>query len=460
MKAVKAAKKTLRAMLPHNSSQSAKANGELTVSMLQTGITDDADDRAMLNRCGEEQSQAPIHGEYSFFECSRVCVHWRQVALNTPALWSKVNFSTPKWVQICVRRSKSSPLIVECHLTDFILSRKQPTTPQRVGAVLELAKPRIKEIFLYSHVSDDSLLRALRGGFPLLTKMSITGITAYSTSIGHNRELLYPSLRFLHLNAPIPLLYHTGPKLRSLKIACYIDMLLLNALSVHTNLEELTIYLFKAYPDPVLPEHPTLLPNLCSSARSPSPSSLERCFMQYWQQPASAQSDVNAVLRTHFPPTASQVSLRFHREEFGLAYTAKNVDIGLRFSSQDGSANIGHRELVFAWHEYPLVPTAFSVSLPSLPTTSRDMPFARIMTSVETIVLDNWALASGEETLLWQDILSSLPALHSIKLRRYEEGQIQKWNEVVASIPGSDAVALDMIALGDTLDWEDFKETS
>ncbi|KAF7298522.1 F-box domain-containing protein [Mycena indigotica] len=220
MKALKKVKKSLHAILPPNNLKATARvvpGPELTVSMLHAAVQDDVHDTKMLSRCGRDQSQAPIHVlpaevladifmevcvkavqplEYSFFECSEVCVHWRQIALGMPLLWSKVNFCSPTWVQTCLRRSKSSPLIVECHLSHFIISRRQMTIHQRIAAVLEFAPERIREVFLYGHFPHESLTRALRGRFPVLAKMSITQIIneTYSTPTGSEREPLYPSL--------------------------------------------------------------------------------------------------------------------------------------------------------------------------------------------------------------------------------------------------------------------------
>ncbi|KAF7298545.1 F-box domain-containing protein [Mycena indigotica] len=472
--------RAFRSILTRNSPQGLPTESEFTVAMLKAGVADTTSDDAMLSRHGENQAQAPIHvlpteilaeiflevcvndipqEQYSFFECSQVCVRWRQVALETPNLWSKINFTTSKLVAICVRRSKSSPLFVECRLIHYFVIQ-QPTMPQRVGAVLELARDRIKEICLYSRTQHNSLLQALHGGFPMLTKMSISGgIFPNSSSVGTERDLLYPTLHFLDLNGPIYLLYHTGCKLRTLKLVCNLTSALLDALSTLTQLESLTIRLIPITQSSLaLPSIPPPLPNVhtifingpdhfCAwIACAFSLPKLVRCTVQYWSLLHASQSDLDLVLRTHFPLHARGTALRFRRT-LAARHTGEDGDISLYFP--ENNASTGGRELILSWHEHMFPPSisTFSRILPlefteNSGTINQDVSLSRVWRSVGTLYLDNWVLASeaDREISLWMDILWSLPALHCIKLRGYTEGEVDDWKELVAGIPGGDNI--------------------
>ncbi|KAJ7056411.1 hypothetical protein C8F01DRAFT_1372931 [Mycena amicta] len=106
--------------------------------------------------------------------CSHVCASWRQIALNTPTLWTKVVLTSQAWTDCCLERSKSALLKVEADLTGW--------TPAILGALpricrlLELSSERIVRIDLsfYCTINTaDPLIKLLSGPFPALESLSV-----------------------------------------------------------------------------------------------------------------------------------------------------------------------------------------------------------------------------------------------------------------------------------------------
>ncbi|KAF7310091.1 F-box domain-containing protein [Mycena indigotica] len=112
--------------------------------------------------------------DISRVSCSHVCSSWRQIAIETPTLWSRVIFTSQSWMERCLERTKSSPLRVEAELlsersgAEFVLSR--------VAAVLAMAE-RITKIDLAFYwmrtPPTEILLHLLVGPFPVLNSLSI-----------------------------------------------------------------------------------------------------------------------------------------------------------------------------------------------------------------------------------------------------------------------------------------------
>ncbi|KAJ7162802.1 hypothetical protein C8R43DRAFT_307030 [Mycena crocata] len=100
----------------------------------------------------------------SWVACSYVCALWRQIALDTPQLWSHVIFSSPKWTRECIDRAKSSLLIIEAslYLIEDLLVCETLTLADRIGRIT------LRFFHMSAQLSD-----ALGGPFPKLSSLSI-----------------------------------------------------------------------------------------------------------------------------------------------------------------------------------------------------------------------------------------------------------------------------------------------
>jgi hypothetical protein len=76
---------------------------------------------------------------------TRVCRHWRRVALECPSFWTLINGTSTRWIGLMLERSKKAPLVVTCNA-----SALPPDCLEKVLSQL----PRIKDLRLELYTRD------------------------------------------------------------------------------------------------------------------------------------------------------------------------------------------------------------------------------------------------------------------------------------------------------------------
>ncbi|KAJ7245667.1 hypothetical protein B0H12DRAFT_1235778 [Mycena haematopus] len=221
--------------------------------------------------------------DYSWIVCSHICSYWRQIALDTPDLWSHVVFTSVEWVRLCIRRSKSSPLIIEASLADRRVEAL-------VSAVLKLLAERIGRIAVRFESSHPTIL--LAGPFPMLTSLWMENNSWWSTpDIPFNSDVdPYPRLRSLSLRTNIAFLPPLPAQLVSLEITSVGDLGWTVFSDALKPLVELEILQLKGFPVPPVSTSSSMisLPKLRELHLSASPAYCTQ-FIQILECPCVRQ---------------------------------------------------------------------------------------------------------------------------------------------------------------------------
>ncbi|KAF7303497.1 hypothetical protein MIND_00578700 [Mycena indigotica] len=411
---------------------------------------------------------------YSTFECSRVCVAWRQLALHTPLLWSRINFDTPAWTRHCLDRAKSAPLIVEGDLASD--SRGAPSVvtqrEEHITAVLEDHRERIKAISLVLPPRPtERLQRALVGGFPILVRLHLR--VKNDWSVPAPTPNCYPRLHTLCLNSPFPrILRLTGERLAILDLnAAGIDAELPYLLSLLTQLTTLKLTIRRnIWGGPPTPPHTTTsLPKLrwlfitdFSEYEEPSRSGqllgalalpvLQRCTLNLWHVPRTGRllrGLLDTALGTHFPAARGQSQRTFLRVQYEDPTSTvrcrhmtertpqHHLDLTFRSVASDGAA----RELVVAWHVDSIPEASVMVVIAELGNPKEPFQVAsgpqimytpalqETLAVVDTLVLTNWMLHWYTESNLWTAFLNSLNNLSTLVLA--ECALVSEWEALL-----------------------------
>ncbi|KAF8432459.1 hypothetical protein L210DRAFT_3763916 [Boletus edulis BED1] len=148
------------------------------------------------------QGLYPTKSVPSWVNVSHVCRHWRNVALESPTLWSYLFIISRRWTEVLLARSKQASLKIRVSL----VSRKIQEL-SCVGMVMNHVE-RIQELLLYLPASFDhsQVLSKLSSRAPRLRNLDIT----VEDPSGEWPSLLFdgdpPALRTLQLVAcPVPL---------------------------------------------------------------------------------------------------------------------------------------------------------------------------------------------------------------------------------------------------------------
>ncbi|KAJ8084862.1 hypothetical protein PM082_003639 [Marasmius tenuissimus] len=110
-----------------------------------------------------------------YLSFSQVCHDWRELALNTPTLWTKPDLTWPLWAKEMLRRSKDAPLDVS-NRANSGFSRNYVDGEYQEAMLEALSNaPRIAKLslWLYPHVGVDELLQSLDKPAPILRTLSI-----------------------------------------------------------------------------------------------------------------------------------------------------------------------------------------------------------------------------------------------------------------------------------------------
>ncbi|KAJ7101324.1 hypothetical protein B0H15DRAFT_927158 [Mycena belliarum] len=215
--------------------------------------------------------------DHSWVACSHVSSAWRQISLSIPDLWAHVVFSSPRWINVCIERSKSALLIIEVNMITVAI--KSRLLQKLVCDVVQLAD-RVGRITLRFLDLDEQLARLLAGPFPRMTSMSLERTSLWNSPIipaGLTAEP-YPSLQNLVVSSASWFLPPLPTHLVSLELEIdniiYVQWgLFAEALQRLSALRTLTLSEFPLPPDSSpLPRLP--LPGLKTLDLSASP---ERC---------------------------------------------------------------------------------------------------------------------------------------------------------------------------------------
>jgi hypothetical protein len=144
-----------------------------------------------------------VQFNYSWVRIMLVCRYFREVAVQTPVLWTVVNHykGSKRWRNLCIERSQTAPLCV------YSRTALPPDQWKRVW---------IAQLLLHDRAAED----AFRHPAPLLQELKMGGLFTVSTALLHS---VATSLRFLHLSGleTCPILDDTLslPSLRHLEVS-------------------------------------------------------------------------------------------------------------------------------------------------------------------------------------------------------------------------------------------------
>ncbi|KAK7691154.1 hypothetical protein QCA50_006257 [Cerrena zonata] len=217
----------------------------------------------------------PVTGPYSWIAVTHVCSYWREIALNTPRLWSYIFLGLPKTVNLFLERSRQAPLTILPWITTA-----HRHVPYGSGIFHNMTAVRQREIYetnprrnhiVSSHWKRNSLtgssnvflafLQRQASKHPILTTLKLK-------SRGESRRDGFPNI--------LPRDYHL-PKLTHVEIRGY--PIPWEFLLLHTNLTSLVVH------------HSCF----CSSSVFPSPPFCVKDLLVCLSQMPRLQSlDVNA----------------------------------------------------------------------------------------------------------------------------------------------------------------------
>ncbi|KAF7310235.1 F-box domain-containing protein [Mycena indigotica] len=450
---------------------------------------DDWDDQPMLSRQRCSQSQAhistlptellghifievcramvpnvlafdPSHGyfgpQFWHFQCSYVCVYWRQVALSTPQLWAFIDFSTPRRTKLCFRRAKTAPLVIACRLRrsrrDHASDHAKAALEGRLLVVLERGRRQVAEIRLHAddqiHTNISHTLRH-RAGFPLLTEMVL------------NLEMGNPETPCPPQSPPANPLLHTldaGPNVRDIahfgQTLCALHIVwrpdpehsLLHAISACSRLQTLTVYTYHQTLPPripaTLPRTLALLPCLRliditddfeggitgSGAmlllNNLSLPRLASCRVKFRDSLPHAEH-INSVLAAHFataaPAAHTTMRLERHCDMHSVdpdAYQTLRFSIAFRFHASLDPALAEPRELALSWVRSSRLDPAAQIAFAAfLPSAANAPSLAAAWSAVDTLSL-SWAPRNGDEMAIWREVFDpeSMPSLRQVNI--------------------------------------------
>jgi hypothetical protein len=96
----------------------------------------------------EENSKSYLRAYRRRVPCmivTHVCGHWRRVALECPSLWAFINWTSSRWIDVLLERSKKAALVVTCNTPSF---------PRNCLDKVLLQLPRIKVLRLHLYPLD------------------------------------------------------------------------------------------------------------------------------------------------------------------------------------------------------------------------------------------------------------------------------------------------------------------
>ncbi|KAJ7206622.1 hypothetical protein GGX14DRAFT_568178 [Mycena pura] len=136
---------------------------------------------------------------------------WRQIALDTPPLWSHIVFKSRAWMNTCLERSTTSLLVVAADIRLALVETL-------VCDVLKMPD-RIARIHLKFSVPSQRVVDLLPGPFPHLTHLSIEHDTWEVSNIPVKPDVPpFPALRSLFLRTNVSYLPPLPSQLVSLEI--------------------------------------------------------------------------------------------------------------------------------------------------------------------------------------------------------------------------------------------------
>lgn len=107
------------------------------------------------------------------FLLTHVCLHWKEVVLNCPALWTKIEFPSSRCSAEMIARSRGAPLKFAAAMDGLWAQRYRTTSSKDVQAALQHVS-HIQELDL-THKSQDlsNLLRTMTSPAPVLESLSL-----------------------------------------------------------------------------------------------------------------------------------------------------------------------------------------------------------------------------------------------------------------------------------------------
>ncbi|KAF8959455.1 hypothetical protein BDZ97DRAFT_1838166 [Flammula alnicola] len=82
-----------------------------------------------------------------WIKVTHICRKWREMAINSPNLWTRIPFDRPRWTTEMLTRSRTDTLIVNDHL-DSLYSKNQASKFEALKAVFQCHLSRVGEITL------------------------------------------------------------------------------------------------------------------------------------------------------------------------------------------------------------------------------------------------------------------------------------------------------------------------
>jgi hypothetical protein len=114
---------------------------------------------------------------------TRICRHWRRVALECPSLWTFINGTSTRWIGLMLERSKKAPLVVTCHasaLPSDCLEKVFSQLPRIKDLRLELYTWDASRVLNYLLAQPAPLLQNFKfsldgGGIPVISDAIFQG---------------------------------------------------------------------------------------------------------------------------------------------------------------------------------------------------------------------------------------------------------------------------------------------
>ncbi|KAG1739492.1 uncharacterized protein EDB91DRAFT_1202856 [Suillus paluster] len=112
-----------------------------------------ADEEVLKSYPGHTPENTPRYCAPACLIVTHVCRHWRQVALDFPALWASINCASARWLPMMLERSKNDALVVT-----YSAQALQPCLEQVLS---QLPRIKVLQLCLFSYSEVDVVLDCL-----------------------------------------------------------------------------------------------------------------------------------------------------------------------------------------------------------------------------------------------------------------------------------------------------------